>query len=94
MVVVLFVATAANAMQTYFTTKSATDISALAAAKALQDGEDACDIAARTLAKNGALLKECIVRDRGVSVKAKVQGKFLVEAKSTAGETALGCGPE
>jgi secretion/DNA translocation related TadE-like protein len=54
--------------------QSAADLSAIAGASAVGDGGDACDVAARIAAANGAGLDSCAVSGREVTVTVAVSG--------------------
>lgn len=54
--------------------QSAADLAALAGARALADGADACRAAAQLAAANGARLTACSVIDRDVSTSVVVTG--------------------
>lgn len=53
---------------------SAADLAALAGAAAHRDGADGCAAAARLVALNGAVLRDCAVRGADVVVTATVPG--------------------
>lgn len=75
------------------TAQSAADLSALAAGDALADGAEPCPAAARLAADNGALLRECTVSGREVTVLVTVAGpRWLGQPHDLTGRARAGPG--
>ena len=78
------------------TAQSAADLAALAAARTLADGGDACAAAARVADANGAGLVACVVSGREVRTRTRVRGpRWLgqhgdLEAEARAGPAGPG----
>lgn len=75
---IVVVLLAGRAVVASHSARSAADLSALAGAHALRAGEDACAIAARIAAENGAGLAVCTVDGEDVVTRAEVSVRLGV----------------
>jgi hypothetical protein len=75
----------------YDALKMVSDITALDAAHAKQDGLKPCEVAALTAAKNGAELTECQVLDDDVQIQVSKSRLPLLHARSKAGPSGANC---
>jgi secretion/DNA translocation related TadE-like protein len=80
-----------NLLHSSLSAKNIADVSALAAAKELQDGGEPCEMARIIADKNDAVVIQCDVNQTDVKVKIQQNDKIFITASAVAGETKLGC---
>jgi secretion/DNA translocation related TadE-like protein len=74
--------------------QSAADLTALAAARAVAEGDDACAIASATAAANGARISSCTVTGRIVEIEVVVPGPhWLGQGSDLAARSRAGPAP-